>query len=120
MGQAIHIIWSEITISYERFKPSPHHKIVDTLNSHYCNQDNVNELLAIDDKIFEDAIVLCKYTNGGRPDKCASVKPHGALAVLQFSDPFDYSHGEETGFPNDAGTEAYRQLYLYLNPFSVG
>ena len=33
--------------------------------SHYCNQENVNELLAIDDKIFEDAIVLCKYTNGG-------------------------------------------------------
>ena len=84
--------------------------------SHYCNQENVNELLAIDDKIFEDAIVLCKYTNGGRPDKCASVKPHGALAVLQFSDPFDYSHGDETGFPNDAGTGLTRtasERWLY-------
>ena len=79
----------------------------------------MNELLAIDDKIFEDAIVLCKYTNGGRPDKPASVKPHRALAVLQFSDPFDYSHGEETGFPNDAGTGLIHSEFFMVSQFKL-
>ena len=70
---------------------------------HYCSVDNVNQLIELDPDFVRDAIVLCKYRNGGRPDKPSNLKPHGAKAVLQFSDPYDYSDIDENGFPIDAG-----------------
>ena len=37
---------------------------------HYCSSENVKELLDMDSLIFMNAVVICKYTNGGRPGKC--------------------------------------------------
>lgn len=71
---------------------------------HYCNTGNVQTLLALDPDIFKGAIVMCKYGGGaGRPDKAKNVKPHGAVAVLVFSDPHDFSADGEVGYPEDAG-----------------
>ena len=85
---------------------------------HYCTEENVAELLTLDESIFEDSIVLCKYGFSGRPDKPASVKPYGAKAVLQFSDPFDYSEEGETGI-DDAGipwdtVQRYRTYLIFM------
>ena len=71
---------------------------------HYCNTENVQTLRDIQVDIFEGAIVMCKYGGGaGRPDKAKNVKPFGALAVLVFSDPFDFSDPDEVGYPTDGG-----------------
>lgn len=70
---------------------------------HYCNATNVEEINKLVPNIFQDAIVLCKYTKGGRADKPRVLKPYGAQAVLMFSDPKDYSGADEKGFPHDAG-----------------
>ena len=70
---------------------------------HYCTSENIQQLLEIDATIFTDSIVICKYGLSGRANKPANVKPYGALAVLQFSDPYDYSLPDEKGYPDDAG-----------------
>ena len=85
------------------FGSDPIHPITEkVVYGHYCNPANVQTLLDLDENIFEGSIVICKYGGGaGRPDKAKNVKPHGAVAILVFSDPYDFSDDGEVGYPVD-------------------
>ncbi|CAG5105160.1 Oidioi.mRNA.OKI2018_I69.chr1.g1888.t1.cds [Oikopleura dioica] len=96
----------QVLMFYNAWAPSTEAPISTSklVYGHYCNEDNVNWLLDQDSDIFDGAVVICKYGGGaGRPDKGKNVKPHGAAAVLIFSDPYDASDPSDKDFPEGPG-----------------
>ena len=96
----------QVLMFYNAFAPPLEAPVTTTklVYGHYCNTENVEWLLGQNENIFTDSVVICKYGGGaGRPDKGKNVKPHGAKAVLIFSDPFDASDENDLTFPDGLG-----------------
>ncbi|CBY22313.1 unnamed protein product [Oikopleura dioica] len=96
----------QVLMFYNAFAPPTEAPIKTSklVYGHYCNADNVQWLLGQDPNILDGAVVICKYGGGaGRPDKGKNVKPHGAVAVLIFSDPHDFSDVNDKAYPEGQG-----------------